>query len=153
MLKTIKQAITRPPRVQYAALPWRASAGHVEYLLITSRESRRWIIPKGWPQKGLKPWETAAQEAYEEAGIRGSIEQKPLGRYDYDKKLDGGLVVRCRATVFVLLFETQHYSFPEAGMRKMRWMGAGEAAAAVEEPGLRRIIALHARTLAGGPQL
>ena len=60
----------REPRTQYAALPWRKRAdGNVEVLLITSRESRRWVIPKGWPIKTLKPGPSAAQEAFEEAGV------------------------------------------------------------------------------------
>jgi ADP-ribose pyrophosphatase YjhB (NUDIX family) len=62
----------REPRTQYAALPWRKrDDGATEILLITSRESRRWVIPKGWPMRDIKPGSCAAQEAFEEAGVLG----------------------------------------------------------------------------------
>ena len=70
---------------QVAALPFRIKDGKVEVLLVTSRETKRWLIPKGWPMKGKKPHKAAAQEA-EEAGVKGEIKQKPLGYYDYWKR-------------------------------------------------------------------
>ena len=62
----------REPRAQFAALPWRrrADAG-IEVLLITSRETRRWVIPKGWPIKGKSSAKSAAREAFEEADQKG----------------------------------------------------------------------------------
>ncbi|HEY1934850.1 MAG TPA: NUDIX hydrolase [Acetobacteraceae bacterium] len=76
-------------RVQYGALPYSLNkAGEIEVLLLTSRTRRRWIIPKGWPIKGLKPAKSAAREAFEEAGVRGTVSGKPLGRFTYDKQLD-----------------------------------------------------------------
>ena len=74
---------TGEPHIQYAALPWRMPGKRLEILLLTSRDTGRWVIPKGWPKKGLRPWETAAEEAYEEGGIHGAIEQAALGWYDY----------------------------------------------------------------------
>ena len=75
----------REPRGQSAALPWRfGSDGEGEVLLITSRETRRWVIPKGWPMKGLKSPECAAREAYEEAGLEGEIRKKKLGVFHYE---------------------------------------------------------------------
>ena len=64
---------------QYAALPWRYSGGVREVCLISSRETGRWVIPKGWPIKGLTPPQTAAREAYEEAGLGGMMSTKPIG--------------------------------------------------------------------------
>ena len=68
--------------IQYAALPYRIEAGQVRVLLITSRETHRWVIPKGWPMNGLKPQDAAAVEAAEEAGLIGSIESQPLGSFN-----------------------------------------------------------------------
>ena len=70
---------------QVAALPFRIKDGKIEVLLVTSRETKRWLIPKGWPMKGKKPHKAAAQEAEEEAGVKGEIKNKPLGSYDYWK--------------------------------------------------------------------
>ena len=63
--------------IQYAALPYRIVRRRVEILLITSRDTRRWVIPKGWPMKGLKPQDAAAVEAAEEAGLIGEVEGRP----------------------------------------------------------------------------
>ena len=87
-------------RLQYGALTYRkAKISGIEILLMTSRETKRWIIPKGWPIKGLKPCESAAQEAYEEAGVRGDVGRRPIGKYTYDKRLEPPSKVvpaRCR---------------------------------------------------------
>src|SRR5258708_16445379 len=74
-----KRSKAKPPtRVQYGALPYRLNDdGSVEVLLVTSRETKRWIIPKGWPIKGLKPSKAAAREAYEEAGLRAPVPARP----------------------------------------------------------------------------
>ena len=93
----------REPRVQSAALPWRLSpAGKVEVLLVTSRETRRWVAPKGWPIKGLKSFQAAAREAFEEAGVEGEIGRKKLGVYHYDKRLRSGRLQHVRVQVFPL---------------------------------------------------
>ncbi|MBL7405872.1 NUDIX domain-containing protein, partial [Escherichia coli] len=76
------------PRRQVGALPFRHGRdGKTKILLVTSRESRRWVIPKGWPMKGRKPFEAAAREAYEEAGLRGAVGKRPIGLYLYQKRL------------------------------------------------------------------
>ena len=73
-------------RVQYGALPYRFTAeAAMEILLVTTRQSRRWIIPKGWPIKGLKPAKSAAREAFEEAGVRGHVGAKSIGLFTYEK--------------------------------------------------------------------
>ena len=65
-------AVKRAVRVQYGALPYRFTHdAELEILLLTTRQSKRWIIPKGWPIKGLRPAKSAAREAFEEAGVRG----------------------------------------------------------------------------------
>ena len=90
-----RQPPLAPPRpgrlTQYAALAWRPCAsGGIEVLLITSRETRRWVIPKGWPIKDLRPHQTAAREAWEEAGIEGRTGARKIGVFDYDKRLSSG---------------------------------------------------------------
>jgi hypothetical protein len=89
-------------RQQYGALCFRRSptTDAIEVLVITSRDSDRWVIPKGWPMKWRKPHEAAAIEAWEEAGVRGEVHKKPVGRYTYLKELDNGDVVPCVVDVF-----------------------------------------------------
>ena len=125
---------------QVAALPWRHSGTGIEVMLISSRETRRWVIPKGWPVAGLSPPEAAAREAYEEAGIGGQMSRKPIGSFDYDKRLNDGSTQRCEVTVFGLEQMIQHPDWPEQGQRQVRWFPVPDAAHAVQEPGLRDII-------------
>ena len=130
------------PRTQYAALPWRRTgAGAVEILLITSRESRRWVIPKGWPMKDLSPSETAAQEAFEEAGVRGPTSRDELGVFHYDKRLRSGRAQHVRVHVHALQVTEEHADWPEAAERRKLWTTPAEAAALVDEPELRALLA------------
>jgi 8-oxo-dGTP pyrophosphatase MutT (NUDIX family) len=64
-----------------------------EVLLVTSRDTRRWIIPKGWPQKGKAPHRAAAREAFEEAGVVGAVGRRPVGSFAYEKRFKNGRVV------------------------------------------------------------
>ena len=126
----------RKKRVQYAALPYRWGADGLEILLITSRETRRWVLPKGWPIKGLKPAAAARREALEEAGLVGRIAKNPAGHYEYDKRLRTGATVTCKVAVFPLRVEKQRQRWPEMGQREARWFTAEGAAGAVAEAGL-----------------
>jgi 8-oxo-dGTP pyrophosphatase MutT (NUDIX family) len=110
--------------------------GETCVLLLTSRETGRWIIPKGWPVKRLKPWETAAREAYEEAGLLGTVGLDPVGTYLYDKRLDNGRTVVVEVTVFPMAVRQQLEEWPERGARRSRWVTPGQAAMLVEEGGL-----------------
>ena len=125
---------------QYAALPWRYSGDSREVLLISSRDTGRWVIPKGWPIRGLSPAETAAREAYEEAGLGGMVSKKPIGEFEYGKRLDNGAVLATRVEVFALEQMVQHKDWPEKGQRRLQWFSVPEAAEAVEEPELKVII-------------
>ena len=93
---------------QFAALPWRISEhGTRQVLLLTSRETRRWVIPKGWPMKKRRPAEVASQEAYEEAGLIGRIlGKRPIGNFHYMKRLAKGEVL-CQVRVFLFRVEQQ----------------------------------------------
>lgn len=130
------------PQVQYAALPYRISkAGKLEILLVTSRETKRWIIPKGWPIKGLTPAVAAAREAYEESGARGAVSPKPFGTFWYEKVLDpNGKPASIRVTVFLLLVRKQSKKWPEQEMRKTRWFSRSEALSAVGDESLRELL-------------
>lgn len=134
-------AVKKPEtKMQYAALPWRYSGANREVLLISSRDTGRWVIPKGWPIKGLTPAETAAREAYEEAGLGGQVSKKPIGAFEYGKRLDNGVVLPTKVEVFALEQMVQHPDWPEQGQRKRQWFSVPDAAEAVDEPELKNII-------------
>jgi 8-oxo-dGTP pyrophosphatase MutT (NUDIX family) len=126
---------------QFAALPWRLSEGGTrQIMLLTSRETHRWVIPKGWPMKGQKPTQVVSQEAYEEAGLIGHIVGKrPLGNFHYPKRLATGEVL-CQVRVFLFRVEQQLDDWPEKSQRTTKWFDAEEAANLVEEGGLAEII-------------
>jgi 8-oxo-dGTP pyrophosphatase MutT (NUDIX family) len=132
--------------VQYAALPYRRRQdGVLEVLLITSRDTGRWVIPKGWPMSKFSASEAAAREAVEEGGIVGRIGDQPIGRYCYGKRLENGVVTHCTVEVFALAVERQLDSWLEQKQRQTRWFPLDEAADAVQEPELSVLI----RDLAG----
>jgi 8-oxo-dGTP pyrophosphatase MutT (NUDIX family) len=131
--------------LQFAVLPWRiGEGGNRQIMLLTSRETHRWVIPKGWPMKGRKPAEVASQEAYEEAGLIGKVVGKrPLGNFHYEKRLAKKAVI-CEVLVFLFRVERQLDDWPEKGERKRQWVDVKQAAALVEEGGLAEIIDLFA---------
>lgn len=132
---------TEAPRVQYGALPYRRSeGGAIEVMLITSRETGRWVIPKGWPMPRLSPAESAAREAREEAGLVGKVRPEPIGRYEYLKRIDADTTVRCTVEVFALEITRQLAVWPEKAERRTRWFGPEEAAGAVQEADLAALI-------------
>lgn len=132
----------RKPRAQIGALPFRVDEdGELRVMLITSRETRRWVIPKGWPMRALKPHRAAEREALEEAGLKGKIGKAEVGRYAYEKRLDNGLSVPVEVTVFPLQVVGQRKRWPEMDQRDGRWFSVEEAATLVEEEGLGRILA------------
>jgi 8-oxo-dGTP pyrophosphatase MutT (NUDIX family) len=141
MAKSKKKAKESKRRTQFAALPFRYSeTGRVEVVLITSRETRRWVIPKGWPIKGLSPARSAAREAFEEAGLEGVVSDRSIGTFQYRKRLRDGTSVACDVEVFPLEVTGQRESWPEQGQRDIRWFDVNEAAAAVDEPELARML-------------
>ncbi|HRF07118.1 MAG TPA: NUDIX hydrolase [Xanthobacteraceae bacterium] len=134
---------------QYAALPYRTSKKRgLEVMLVTSRETRRWIIPKGWPIAGVEPHDLAALEAMEEAGLLGKVCDKPIGTYHYDKKRGDGSIVNCTVDTFPLEVEEQMPIWPEQKQRKTQWFAPEEAAMQVQEPELRELIRNLADNLA-----
>jgi 8-oxo-dGTP pyrophosphatase MutT (NUDIX family) len=136
--------------VQYGALPYRFSpTAALEFLLVTTRQTKRWIIPKGWPIKGLKPPKSAAREAFEEAGVRGKVGQRGIGLFTYAKALDEkGQAVTCEVRVFPLLVKGQSQTWPESEQRVAEWVDPTRAAAMVTEPELKAIMIAFAKRAA-----
>jgi len=126
--------------IQYAALPFRIEARQVWVLLITSRGTQRWIIPKGWPMVGRRPQDAAATEAAEEAGIIGEVEDTPVGSYRYDKRLKGEATTAVQVIVFPFRVQAQADDWKEHGQRRFAWFRYQKAAALVAEPALRHLI-------------
>ncbi|MDB5735759.1 MAG: hypothetical protein JWN16_2396 [Alphaproteobacteria bacterium] len=118
---------------------WRV-APVLQVLLITSLNSKRWILPKGWPEDGLTPAQSAAREAFEEAGVIGEIAHAPLGAYHYLKDRKDGGAMPCSVDVFALQITKELDDWPEKGARELVWLPLAEAAAKVGEPGLREIL-------------
>jgi 8-oxo-dGTP pyrophosphatase MutT (NUDIX family) len=126
---------------QCAALPFKITPDGIRVLLLTSRETRRWLIPKGWPIRGLKPREVAAREAFEEAGLVGRIVGKhPIGSYHYSKRLPSRGEMLRRVKVFLLAVDEQLDEWPEKQQRKWDWVDPIKAAQMVEEGGLAEIL-------------
>lgn len=126
---------------QVGALPYRIAAeGAAEIMLITSRDTGRWVVPKGNPIRGLAAHEAAAQEAWEEAGLRGFSCAAPLGAFDYVKRRRGGGRLTT-VTLYPFAVLDQAPDWPERRQRRTRWFHLPEAAAAVEEPELAALIA------------
>ncbi len=113
--------------------------GSIEVLLVTSRTTQRWIVPKGWRIKGLKDHEAAAREAFEEAGVVGRIGRKPLGRYSYWKRMDDHFVL-CEVALYLLEFERQLPIWAEQEQRRSQWFKLEDAADLVDEPELATAI-------------
>jgi predicted phosphate transport protein (TIGR00153 family) len=130
---------------QYGVLAHKEDeAGKPLILLITSRETRRWVVPRGNPMRGLTPRQAAAQEAWEEAGIRGSVEEHAIGLYGYGKKRGFGPVRPAEVTLYPMRVIEEAEDWPERSERERRWFAPEEAARAVAEPGLARIISRFA---------
>lgn len=127
-------------RRQCAALPLSRDGGELRVMLVTSRETRRWVLPKGWVEKRHSPSAQAAREAYEEAGIRGRIAPVAFGHYTYRKRLPNGSSVPCEVAVYPLEVEQLLDRWPEAAERERRWFTPEEAAEAVQEGDLGTLL-------------
>jgi 8-oxo-dGTP pyrophosphatase MutT (NUDIX family) len=148
--KTLLQQLAASPgslfsgsfRQQVAALCYRIllDSGEIEILVVTSRESGRWVIPKGWPMKNKELYEAAAIEALQEAGVRGAVRKKAIGSYTYLKTLDDGEVLPCIVDVFQIEVKETLQKFKEEGDRRLAWVSPDEAARRVREVELKSLI-------------
>ncbi len=130
-----------PCRLQVAALPWRRNGDAVEVMLITSRDTGRWVLPKGWPADDEPLNDAAAREAHEEAGLKGAVAVREAGRYFYAKALSSGEDIACEVRVFPLKVKHVFDKWKESRQRTRKWMFGDEAAAAVHEQDLGALIA------------
>ena len=135
-------------RRQYGVVPYRRVRDRIEILLITSRNTGRWIIPKGWPIGRKPPRDVARLEALEEAGLEGAIAKRSCGAFHYQKRLNDGAVVLCRVQVFALEVGRQRKTWPERSERKRRWFAAERAIELVREEELKALIGAFVRDLA-----
>lgn len=126
---------------QVGALPVERDAdGHWQVILITTRDSGRWSIPKGNVMKDLSPAEAAAQEAFEEGGLSGEIDEKPMGSYVFWKRRSGHWEL-ARVEVFLMDVRKQANEYKEKGLRKIERFSFDDAEDAILEPGLKSLIA------------
>ena len=145
MSKPLKAVVAAKPKKkrtynQYAALPYAVRNGDLAVMLVTSRETGRWVIPKGWPEKKLKGHQVAALEAYEEAGLIGEVAVKPIATFVYAKRLGETERKRCRVAVFLFAVHQELEDWPEKDQRKREWTTPKQAAARVSEKGLIKLL-------------
>lgn len=137
----VQPLIVRPDLFQTSAVCYRRRGTEIEVLIITSLDTGRWIIPKGWPMKDLDAAEASAVEAWEEAGVvAANVDKTPLGSFRYRKRLSGGEPVPCETKVFLIEVERLEDDYPHKGRRQRQWVSPQKAAAAVDEPGLKELL-------------
>ena len=132
--------------IQTGVLPWRLAHNKgIEVLLVTSRRSGRWTIPKGWPMPGKSLAEAAAQEAFEEAGVKGTVDPTPIGtvRHIKQKLASGDLEVNI--VVHPMWVDREFPKWPELGQRKRKWFSPKDAAKRVDSPELSELIRYSAK--------
>jgi 8-oxo-dGTP pyrophosphatase MutT (NUDIX family) len=128
---------------QVAALPLIFGAGgRVDVWLVTSRGSGRWIIPKGNPINRVAPHEAAEQEAFEEAGLIGKVDERPIGQFEFMRRRDGSDMI-CAVDVYLLKVERQLKKWPEMGQRSVLQCDIRTAVSLVEPVGLASLISRH----------
>jgi len=127
------------PRVQSAVLPYRRRGDDLEFLLITSRNTQRWIIPKGSVEKGMTPWASAAKEALEEAGLVGRVGEKPLGQFIYIKRREFFEEI-CQVDIYPFRVSEVLDDWDEKSQRKRKWFSAQDAIAQITEPAVKDAI-------------
>jgi 8-oxo-dGTP pyrophosphatase MutT (NUDIX family) len=126
---------------QVAAIPFRLGKdGGIEVMLVTSRETRRFIVPKGWPMKGKSGRKAATLEAEQEAGVTGKALKKPAGAYSYWKRLSNRFV-RVDVVVYLLAVTDEHADWRERKTRRRAWLSPGDAALLIDEPELATLVA------------
>lgn len=101
---------------QSAVVPYRKNGRGLEILLITSRTKKRWIIPKGVKEPHLTPQQSAAKEAFEEAGIVGKVSHIAIGTYQKQKWCK-----TCTVKVFCMKVRKVHDEWDEP-WRRRKWV-------------------------------
>ncbi|GFE65319.1 NUDIX hydrolase [Litoreibacter roseus] len=127
-------------RTQFGALCYRVHNSETQVLLVTSRASGRWIIPKGWPMPGETPAAAALTEAHEEGGVDGKSFDVCIGLYSYTKIMESEDDLPCVVSVFPVRVKRLLSTYPEEKQRKRKWFSLKKAAARVREPELKKIL-------------
>ncbi len=139
-LGALREVSTGLP-LQTGALPWRLGRGkRAEVLLVTGRRSGQWTIPKGWPIRGKSLAKAAAQEAFEEAGVEGTIDSEPLGSFRHTKQHLGIGPLDVSILVHPLSVQRELARWPEHGQRERKWFSIKQAAQIVGSAELKRLI-------------
>jgi 8-oxo-dGTP pyrophosphatase MutT (NUDIX family) len=123
---------TQPGLIRQAAA---VAMRDAQVCLVSSRNGKRWVVPKGCMEPGKTAGEIALQEAWEEAGLVGLLVPEPIGSYVYDK--DGFV---CHVIVFRLDVTDQRDNYPEAGMRQRLWLPVAQAVTRIEDVSLRDLL-------------
>ena len=134
---------------QAAAVPYRLGPEGVEVLLITSRRTRRWILPKGMIEHNQTPREAAEQEAFEEAGVRGEVAGRRLGVYTY-RKVDHRSGAVFAVQVFPMRVTGEAEDWPERGQRRKQWIPVSAAARLVREKRLKALLLALPKAIKSG---
>ncbi|MBV2359896.1 NUDIX hydrolase [Thalassococcus sp. CAU 1522] len=131
---------------QIAALPMKwDDKDNLRVLMVTSRDTGRWVMPKGWEMDGKKPWAAAKIEALEEAGAKGYIGEECIGTYRYPKIMDDGRIVPCVVRVYPMIVEKLLRDWKERGQRRRKWFSPKAASKRVDEPDLAQLLVGLAR--------
>lgn len=153
MLRNLLETVFSPavvpaaPVSQAGALPYALVGGRPVFLLVTSRRSGRWIFPKGALVEGLEPWQAAAREAFEEAGVEGEIERVPVGSYRTRKRDLMGTVID--VALYPMRVEHQHDDWPERHQRFRHWAILSETRRLVSDRRLAELARLVSRRVSG----
>lgn len=147
----VRPLLARPEQLQVAALCYRRRSDGVEVLLITSLHTGRWIVPKGWPMRGQDGAGTAANEAWEEAGVVvARLGRTPIGSFRYDKRMRGGARMPCKTMIFPVEVARLADKFPQRGRRERVWLAPEEAAERLDDPGLADVVRRLPARIASG---
>lgn len=137
----IRTSFKNVRHAQVAVICMRETDGLKEVLLVTTRDDKSWIIPKGWPVEGLDDAASALHEAWEEAGVRSaSIDEEPIGSFGYEKGLSDGRALPVEASVYLAHVTELATDYPQNGDRRRKWMTPQDAAELVKEPELKSIL-------------
>lgn len=127
-------------RTQFAALCWRMKRGKMQVLVITSRRRKRWIVPKGWPIEGKTPAQSAAVEAWEEAGVRGEASESCIGVYSYARLRGEDTMLPCVVMLYPVKVKSLKAKYPERAERRRKWVSVKKAGKLVDERALEKLI-------------
>jgi len=120
---------------QSGVIPYRMKDGRTEVLLVTSIRKKNWIVPKGFIEYHMSPFQSAKKEAFEEAGIKGGNTTKILGSYKV-RKNGSDLLTKIYSMKVTRIFK----DYPEKNLRKRKWFSVYEAAKKVDIDELATII-------------